>query len=89
MAWFELMDRGLYMYGNPYLAFFYILTAVHAVHVFGGVIALSTVLARSWFPTSNTFTAQHRKSLSQVVGWYWHFMGALWIVLFVLLGFWQ
>ena len=23
------------------------------------------------------------------VGWYWHFMGVLWIVLFVLLGFWK
>ena len=28
-----------------------------------------------------------RQSLGQVVGWYWHFMGGVWIVLFMLLGF--
>ncbi len=89
LAWFELMQRGLYMRGNPYLAFFYVLTAVHAVHVIGGITALSSVLLRSWYPTENPLVMNHRKSLAQVVGWYWHFMGALWIVLFVLLGFWK
>lgn len=89
MAWLALMQRGLYMRGNPYLAFFYILTAVHAVHVLGGIAALSTALVRSWYPTVSPITIEHRKSLAQVVGWYWHFMGALWLVLLVLLGFWK
>lgn len=89
IAWFELMRQGLYMQGNPYLAFFYILTSVHAVHVAGGIAALSTVLLRSWYPTADALKLAHRKALTQVVGWYWHFMGGLWIVLFLLLGFWK
>ena len=89
MAWIALTQRGLYMSGNPYAGFFYILTAVHAVHVIGGITALGAILLRTWEPTENAETIANRTTLAQVVGWYWHFMGALWLVLFVLLGFWK
>lgn len=89
LSWLELTQRGLYMRGNPYAGFFYILTVVHAIHVIGGIIALSTILFKSWLPALNTNDLAKRISFAQVVGWYWHFMGALWIVLFFLLGFWK
>lgn len=89
LSWLELTRRGLYMYGNPYVGFFYVLTAVHAVHVIGGIVALSTILLKSWFPAQNKNELLKRVSLANVVGWYWHFMGVLWIVLFLLLGFWK
>lgn len=89
LAWLALNARGLYMEGNPYAGFFYILTAVHAVHVLGGIIALGTILLRNLTPTEKLTEITKRQTLAQVVGWYWHFMGALWIVLFVLLGFWK
>lgn len=89
LSWLELSRRGLYMQGNPYVGFFYLLTAVHAVHVLGGITALSAILLRSWYLTSDADVVKRRVALAQVVGWYWHFMGLLWIVLFVLLGFWK
>ncbi len=89
LAWLALVNRGLYMHGNPYAGFFYILTAVHAVHVIGGILALGSILLRSWYETSNAAEITYRKNLARSVGWYWHFMGVLWIVLFVLLGFWK
>lgn len=89
LSWLELTRRGLYMQGNPYAGFFYILTAVHAVHVIGGIVALGSVLLRVWHPTSNNEAITKRKTIAQVVGWYWHFMGVIWIVLFILLGFWK
>ncbi len=89
LSWLELTQRGLFMQGNPYVGFFYILTAVHAVHVIGGIVALSTILLKSWFPARNANELAKRISFAQVVGWYWHFMGVLWIVLFLLLGFWK
>ena len=88
-AWFELRRRGVYLQGNPYAAFFYILTAVHALHVLGGITALASVILRSWNLDTRPETLERRKSLAQVVGWYWHFMGMLWIVLFIFLGFWK
>lgn len=89
LAWFALVARGLYMAGNPYAGFFYIMTAVHAVHVLGGITALGAVLLRSWYSTERLDEIERRKTVAHVVGWYWHFMGVIWIVLFVLLGFWK
>jgi cytochrome c oxidase subunit 3 len=89
LVWLALVNRGFYMKGNPYAGFFYILTAVHAVHVIGGIVALGTVLLRTWEPTESRNELWYRRNLTRSVGWYWHFMGALWIVLFILLGFWK
>lgn len=89
LAWLALTSRGLYMRGNPYAGFFYILTAVHAVHVLGGITALGTILLKVWYGVRGEIALERSKTLAQVVGWYWHFMGALWIVIFVLLGFWK
>lgn len=89
LAWLALAARGLYMQGNPYAGFFYILTAVHAVHVLGGIAALGSILLRAWNPANNPAEISKRQTIAQVVGWYWHFMGVLWLVLFILLGFWK
>jgi cytochrome c oxidase subunit 3 len=89
LVWLALVNRGLYMSTNPYAGFFYIMTAVHAVHVLGGIIALGSILLRVWHPVSSEESKARRSTMSQVVGWYWHFMGALWFVLLGLLGFWR
>ncbi len=89
LAWLELAGRGLYMSGNPYVGFFYLLTVIHAVHVIGGIAALGSVLLRVWHPTANDEAMLKRASMAQVIGWYWHVVGGLWIVLFILLGFWK
>lgn len=89
LAWFALSESGLYVQGNPYAGFFYIFTAVHAVHVLGGIIALGTILLKNLTPTDRLLEIEKRRTLAQVVGWYWHFMGVLWIGLFILLGFWK
>ena len=89
LAWLELTSRGLYFAGNPYAGFFYILTAVHALHVLGGVIALGAVVIGTWNAIYSDERWERLQSLGQVVGWYWHFMGGVWLVLFILLGFWK
>jgi cytochrome c oxidase subunit 3 len=89
IAWVELTQQGLYFSGNPYAGFFYILTAVHALHVLGGVIALGSIVLSSWHPIFSDDRWERVQSLGQVVGWYWHFMGGVWLVIFVLLGFWK
>ncbi len=89
LVWLALVNRGLYMSGNPYAGFFYILTAAHAVHVLGGIVALGAVLLRNWNETEFGPELLYRRNLARSVGWYWHFMGGLWIVLLVMLGFWK
>lgn len=89
LAWFELVRRGVYVQSNPYAGFFYILTAVHAVHVIGGIVALGYIVLRTWEKASSDTELVKRQQLSNAVAWYWHFMDGLWLVLFLLLGFWK
>ncbi|MFH4276264.1 hypothetical protein WAJ11_21865, partial [Acinetobacter baumannii] len=78
LAWLALVERGLYMSGNPYAGFFYLLTAAHAIHVFGGLVALGAIITRTWYPTMNGAELLYRIRLARYVGWYWHFIGGIW-----------
>jgi len=89
LAWMALVGRGLYMSGNPYAGFFYILTGIHAAHILGGIIALGAIYLRTKNETEHGPELEYRRNLARAVGWYWHFMGVIWIILFVLLGFWK
>ena len=89
LAWFALVGRGFYLQGNPYASFFYIMTALHAVHVIGGIIALGYVVLQNWQQSEYAPELEKRREVSGAVGWYWHFMGGLWLVLLFLLGFWK
>jgi len=89
LAWFALAQSGVYVQSNPYAGFFYILTAVHAVHVIVGIIILGYIVLRTWNETASDTELAQRKNISNTVGWYWHFMGGLWLVLVSLLVFYK
>jgi len=63
------------------LTSFYILTGLHALHVMGGLIPLTIV-------TRNAFRGDYSSSFFpgvQYCAMYWHFLDAVWIVLFATL----
>jgi len=78
VAWMQLRARGLYLATNPNSSFFYVLTAMHALHVSGGLGGLVRVI----FKLNNSTL---RKSTLDATSHYWHFMDALWIYLLALL----
>ena len=79
-AWRDLAAQGLFLATAPSAAFFYVLTAAHAVHVMGGVTALAYVRSRV------RRTAAAPLGAVGAVTTYWHFMDALWLYLFLLLA---
>jgi len=83
MAWQVLQARGFHISTRTPTPFFYILTATHAVHLVGGIIALLYAGFASLFRRP----IEHRRIVVEVAGWYWHFMGILWIYVFGLLDF--
>lgn len=78
LAWLQLRSQGLYLATNPNSSFFYVLTAVHALHVLGGLAGLLRVIRK--FGQSTL-----RRSTLSATSYYWHFMGVLWVYLFLLL----
>ena len=88
VAWKHLAQQGVYLASNPHSSFFYLLTAAHAVHLAGGLLALIFLWVRSRFARELKVTAR-RQGAADAVTIYWHFMDALWIYLFLLLFLWR
>jgi len=89
LAWRQLVRQGIYVSSNPHSSFFYLLTATHAVHLFGGLLALSFLWFRSRRPVHTKIETAKRQAGADAVTIYWHFMDALWIYLFLLLFLWR
>jgi cytochrome c oxidase subunit 3 len=81
LAWREMARRGFFLATGPSSSFFYVLTALHAVHLLGGIIALSYAVAVTFRPGS----LERRRIAVDVTAWYWHFMAVLWVYILVLL----
>jgi cytochrome c oxidase subunit 3 len=80
-SWVALVDREVFFVGNPAGSFLYVFTGLHAVHLISGVIFLIIVLI-------STFRDKvHSKALNtlEMATTYWHFLGGLWLYLFLFL----
>jgi cytochrome c oxidase subunit 3 len=81
VAWQQLSAAGYYLDLNPANAFFFLLTAVHGLHMLGGL----WVWARS---TMKVWTGADSDSVRlsiELCTVYWHFLLLVWIVLFGML----
>ncbi len=81
LAWGDLVGQKIYLVGNPSGSFVYIISGLHGLHIVGGVVFLLILLG-------STFRYKvHSKSLNQIemCATYWHFLGGLWLYLFVFL----
>jgi cytochrome c oxidase subunit III len=89
VAWRQLAQQGIYLASNPYSSFFYLLTGAHAVHLAGGLLAISILWLRSRRQLDEPRLIARRQATADAVSIYWHFMDALWIYLFLLLFLWR
>ncbi len=79
--WDQLQAMGFYVSSNPANSYFYLLTAVHGLHLLGGLIVLSNVAFRVWYDDA----PDKLSGPLQLCTTYWHFLLAVWLVLFALL----
>jgi cytochrome c oxidase subunit 3 len=84
LAWRQLSSGGYFPAQSPATAFFYLLTGVHGLHLLGGIAALARTTDKLW---RGVEAKQIRLSVS-LCAIYWHFLLALWLVLFALLTPW-
>jgi cytochrome c oxidase subunit III len=86
-VWFELARKGVFMTGNPYAGFFYILTIAHAAHILVGIGALGYLVLKASKFTQNKEILFKRQTAAGVVSLFWHSMDGLWLALLALLVF--
>ncbi|WP_150291958.1 cytochrome c oxidase subunit 3 [Sphingobium estronivorans] len=73
LLWRHYQAAGYYLSANPANAFFYLLTALHGLHLMGGLVAAGRALA-----------AANMRNIA-LCALYWHFLLIVWLVLAVLL----
>jgi cytochrome c oxidase subunit III len=81
LAWGELVRNNVFFVGNPAGSFLYVITGLHGAHLISGVVFLIIVLVATYR------YKVHSKNLAQIemCTTYWHFLGGLWLYLFVFL----
>ena len=81
LVWRELSESGVYVISNPAYAFFFLLTAVHGLHMLGGMWVWGRSAIRVWGGAS----ADSVRMSVELCTVYWHFLLLVWAVIFGLL----
>ena len=87
LAWQALYSTGEFSASNAAFAFFVLLTAVHGVHLVGGLVVWSRAasrIRRGLEQAELTEVAALRQSV-QLCATYWHYLLMIWLVLFAIL----
>jgi cytochrome c oxidase subunit 3 len=80
LGWNDMVSRNLFFVANnPSTSFVYVITGVHLLHLFGGIIYLMYV---NYFALRDRYNSKNYFAISQCAT-FWHFLGALWIYLYV------
>ncbi len=80
-GWSQLVSNSVYFVGNPSGSFVYVITGVHGLHIVSAVIFVLVVLQSAAKGRTNS------KNMAQIemCTTYWHFLGGLWVYLFIFL----
>lgn len=80
-VWKELVDQGYFLAANPSSSFFYLITAIHGLHVVAGLVA--------WGRTTRRLSSREDPGAIalgvELCALYWHFLLIVWLVLFGLM----
>ena len=90
IGWLEIIEGGAFMAENNSVGFIYLLTGLHLIHIFGGVMYLSVLFRKAvinrTYVDSFVYSVNPPNRLRlKLMTRYWHFVDALWLAVFVLL----
>lgn len=81
LNWAQLIQAQMTVRSSLYAFTFYTLTGLHALHVIAGVIQLEIVTRRTW---RGIYTPESHLGI-RLSAMYWHFLDAVWLVMFLCL----
>tara|TARA_B100000965_G_C19506512_1_gene719905 strand:- start:98 stop:733 length:636 start_codon:yes stop_codon:yes gene_type:complete len=85
LVWVQLYQLGYYVSSNPANAYFYVFTTLHGLHLLGGLVYWMMTIKKVW--VTNEIVVVNAKHTVDLCGIYWHFLFAVWVVLFGLMLF--
>ena len=87
LAWQVLAASGEYGKAHPAFAFFVLLTALHGLHMVGGLFVLGRTAARVWrgIDPAHVVTMSRIRTSVDLCTTYWHWLLLIWLGVFALL----
>jgi cytochrome c oxidase subunit 3 len=76
---YEFASNGFGISDGVFGSTFYTLTGFHGAHVFGGLLIIGAVANRARLGLFD----QNRHTAVEAASYYWHFVDAVWVVLFL------
>jgi cytochrome c oxidase subunit 3 len=93
LGWRELTQQGTLFQGPPSGSFIYLISALHVVHLLGGMFFLLYLLLATLHADRDAVRElvfirnPYRRRQLRMLGTYWHFIGVLWVGLFAVFLF--
>lgn len=98
LGWRELVDQGVTFKGleNHTFAtgsYIYLISALHVAHLLGGMLFLLALLLRTLHASRDAVRTlvfirnPYRRLQLRLLSYFWHFIDALWVVLFIVFVF--
>ena len=81
LFWYQLMQDEKFVSTNSYFSSFYIFTALHGLHLLGGLFFWGKVCSKTLKLKQNEITSQN-KSIS-ALSLYWMFLLIVWLIFFL------
>ena len=81
--WVQLMKSGNYVSTNSYFSSFYIFTALHGLHLLGGLFFWGKVSSRVLKLEQNKII--HEENNISALSWYWTFLLIVWLMFFIMI----
>jgi len=81
LAWRRLDALPAFGIENPAVAFFYLITIAHALHMVGGLVAWVRTMEKVW----RGYPLERVRQSVELCTTYWHFLLVVWLMLFGLL----
>ena len=78
--WYQLMQDDKFVYTNSYFSSFYIFTALHGLHLLGGLFFWGKVCSKT-FKLKESEIISQSKSIS-ALSLYWTFLLIVWLIFF-------
>jgi cytochrome c oxidase subunit 3 len=81
VVWKQLNDSAYVVSSSAAASFFYLFTAVHGLHVAGGLVAWARATSRAWREPDPAAT----RLPVELCATYWHYLLGVWAVLYALI----
>ena len=81
--WVQLMKSGNYVSTNSYFSSFYIFTALHGLHLLGGLFFWGKISSRVLKLEQNNILKEENNI--SALSWYWTFLLIVWLVFFIMI----